>query len=84
VDVRVRIGRAFDGGGVVLTAEPAGGEEPVAFLWEVQDARPALADGNRVRFEFDPVEPTEKLVRLTAFTEAGCRAVFEERIETRG
>jgi len=84
VDVRVRIERAFDRGGVVMTAEPAGGEEPVAFLWEVQDARPALADGNRVRFEFDPVEPTEKLVRLTAFTEAGCRAVFEERIETRG
>jgi hypothetical protein len=66
---------------VFLTATPTGGEQPTAFLWEVQDAVPALSAGERVVLTFDPVEPTEKHVRLTAFNEQGCFDVFEKDID---
>ena len=86
-EVRTRLEIQREGGApdrVVLTAVPVDGEPPVAFLWEVQDARPALADGESVAFLFDPLEPTQKFVRLTAFTRDGCRSVLEQQIEIRG
>ena len=57
---------------IVLRAATPGGDQPVAFLWEVQDGIPSLAGGDTVAVTFEPVRPVEKLVRLTAFTEQGC------------
>ena len=68
---------------IVLTAVSSGNDRPVAFLWEVQDAVPFLADGVSAQFRFDPVEPPEKLVRLTAFTARGCTVTVERRIDIR-
>ena len=61
-------------------AVASGGDQPVAFLWEVQDGIPSVAGGDRVALRFDPAEPIEKLVRLTAFTEKGCTVTLEEVI----
>ena len=66
---------------VVLAAAVSGGDQPVAFLWEVQDGIPSVAGGDRVALRFDPAEPIEKLVRLTAFTEKGCTVTLEEVID---
>jgi hypothetical protein len=66
---------------VVLMAATAGGDQAVAFLWEVQDGIPSLSGGARVAVMFEPAEPVEKLVRLTAFTEKGCTVTVEEVID---
>jgi hypothetical protein len=66
---------------VELAAASSGGDQPVAFLWEVQDGIPSVAGGDRVTLRFDPAEPIGKLVRLTAFTEKGCTVTLEEVID---
>ena len=58
----------------------SGGDQPVAFLWEVQDGVLRSPEGKR-RDSPDPPEPIEKLVRLTAFTEGGCTVTLEEVID---
>lgn len=65
---------------VVLAAAVSGDDQPVAFLWEVQDGIPSVAGGAQVALGFDPAEPVEKLVRLTAFTEKRCTVTLEEDI----
>lgn len=65
---------------VELAAAASGDDQPVAFLWEVQDGVPSVAGGARVALGFDPVEPIEKRVRLTAFTEKRCTVTLEEVI----
>jgi hypothetical protein len=65
---------------VILEAAVSGADVAVAFLWEVQDGIPSVAGGERVGFTFDPVEPVEKLVRLTAYTDKGCTVSIEQTI----
>ena len=65
----------------MLTAAVSGGDRPVAFLWEIQDGIPSMAGGAQVAVKFDPLEPVEKLVRLTVFTEKGCTVTVEEVID---
>ena len=81
-DLEVKIGRegAFPDV-VVLMAATSGGDQPVAFLWEVQDGIPSVAGGAQVAVTFEPPEPVEKLVRLTAFTEKGCTVTDIEVID---
>jgi hypothetical protein len=83
-DVSLDLKIAHEGGALpeplTLTAIPSGSDAPVGFLWEVQDATPALANGEKVQFQFDPVEPVEKLVTLTAFTEDGCTVVLRQTL----
>ena len=66
---------------VTLAASVSGGDNPVAFLWEVQDGIPSVAGGEKVGFTFDPLEPTKKLVRLTAFTEKGCTVTIDRVLD---
>lgn len=61
----------------------SGGEVPVAFLWEIQDGSPSLSGEQQVSVRFDPMEPVDKRVRLTAFTANGCTVVVEETINLR-
>lgn len=65
---------------MVLAADPSGGDQPVAFLWEVQDGIPSEAGGARVALRFDAAEPSEKRVRLPGFTEKGCTVTLEQVI----
>ena len=57
------------------------GDQPVAVLWEVQDGIPTVAGGAQVALKFEPLEPVEKLVRLTAYTKKGCTVTIEEVID---
>ncbi|MET0886931.1 MAG: hypothetical protein ABWX92_10820, partial [Mycetocola sp.] len=66
---------------VELVAAVSGGDQPIAFLWEVQDGVPPVAGGERIILQFEPPEPVEKLVRLTAFTEKGCTVTIEQVID---
>ncbi|WP_026552442.1 hypothetical protein [Arthrobacter sp. H20] len=65
---------------VILEAAVFGADAPEAFLWEVQDGIPSVAGGERVELTFEPAEPVEKLVRLTAYTGKGCTVSIEQRI----
>jgi hypothetical protein len=66
---------------VVLAAAASGSDQSVAFLWEVQDGIPTVAGGAQVALKFEPLEPVEKLVRLTAYTKKGCTVTIEEVID---
>ena len=65
---------------IVLKVGTSGADQPAAFLWEVQDAKPTIANGEVVSLTFEPTEPVEKLVRLTAYTEKGCVVTLEQLI----
>jgi hypothetical protein len=81
-DLKLEIGR--DGvipDDVVLKARVSGGDSPDALLWEVQDGIPSLANDEAVTVRFDPTEPAEKLVRLTAFTKSGCVVTKERTVD---
>lgn len=69
-------------GPVTFIAAVPDGDVPVAFLWEVPDAVPPESGGEKFEVrEFAPVEPTVKLVRLTAFTEKGCSVTVQDRFD---
>ena len=59
----------------------AGDDRPVAFFWEIQDATPTVGNGDKVTAVFNPVEPVEKLVRVTAYTEKGCSVSREQLVD---
>lgn len=72
---------------MAFIADVAGANEPVAFLWEVQDGIPSVSGGEHVVAGFEPSEPADKLVRLTAFTVSGCAVTVERTfniLEPRG
>lgn len=64
----------FVDGWTQLTAVQSGNDKAVMFVWEVQDGIPAIISGFQAMISFDPVEPREKVVRLTGYTEKGCSA----------
>ncbi|WP_374454960.1 hypothetical protein [Nocardioides sp.] len=68
---------------VELRAEVTNGSVD-AFLWEVEEAEPSLANGDHVVVTFREVEPGPKSVRLTAYDERGCWAAFRTVIEIDG
>jgi hypothetical protein len=80
-DLKLEIRRkgAFPDAVVLIAA--TSGDQPVAFLWEVQDGIPSVAGGAQVVVKFEPPEPGQKLVRLTAFTEKGCTVTVEDVID---
>ena len=61
----------------------ASGVDPtsVFYFWEVADGMPSVANGATVSFGFEPVEPVQKLVRLTAYTAEGCFVTEELLID---
>lgn len=69
---------------VFVSARWDGNDAPQVFLWEVEDATPALANGEVAHFALTRQDRPEKRVRLVAFTEAGCAAVATEMINFRG
>jgi hypothetical protein len=65
---------------VTLTAVPTGQDQPAALLWEIQDGIPSIAGDQQVVLNFNPTEPVEKLVRLTAITDKGCTVTLDRKI----
>ncbi len=82
-DLTVEIGHEGQLPEVVFHAKVSDSESPVAFLWEVQDGVPALGGEPRILVSFDPIEPVEKLVRLTTVTKDGCVVVTERVVNLR-
>lgn len=64
---------------ITFKALVSGADQPAVFFWQIQDGHPSLSNNDAVSVQFDPVEPIQKLVILTVFTEKGC-AARDERI----
>ncbi|MEU4156362.1 hypothetical protein [Actinoplanes sp. NPDC026670] len=69
---------------VTLLAKPSGPAKAESFVWEVQDGTLGITNGLSTSMGFDPAEPAEKLVRLTAYTAEGCSASVVRAIKTGG
>ena len=83
-DLKAEIGReGVDPDPIVLTARTSGADQPASWFWEIQDGIPPLAGGDKVTVRFQPVEPIEKTVRLTVFTEEGCFVTVDKVINIR-
>jgi hypothetical protein len=81
-------GLEITGGGTpndfVLKASVSGGDVLTALVWEVQDGIPSIASGESISLRFEPVEPIQKLVRLTAITDKGCTVTIEQVVNIGG
>jgi hypothetical protein len=64
---------------IMVEVKASGASKPVHFTWEVQDCRPALANGTKATFQLNNREPAEKTIRLCAFTKEGCMVVTTRR-----
>lgn len=72
----------FEQNGLNFAATVGAGDEPVRFLWEIEDGRPAAAGGAEFDLRgFEPMDPPVKRVRLTIITERGCTKSVEKSIE---
>jgi hypothetical protein len=80
-DLMLKISQQVDGLTAILNVEPSGSDKPVAYLWEVQNGNPPISNGQKAGFTFTQSELTTKLVRLTAFTEKGCRVMVKDTID---
>ena len=63
-----------------LEAKASGNDKPIAYLWEVQDANPAMSNEEKARFTFSDLGSGVKDIRLIAYTEKGCRVMQTSRI----
>lgn len=75
LDLKLRIVKQQTENMLKLEAAASGSDQPVAFLWEVQDAVPAIAEGKGANFTIATREPPVKNIRLSAFTDKGCMTV---------
>lgn len=75
VDLKLEINKEPSENEVVLAATPSGNAQPVAYLWEVQDGIPPMSNEQKARFTFKEPELNTKYVRLTAYTQNGCRVI---------
>ena len=69
---------------VTLSAMSSGKDKPIAYLWEVQDAKPAMANLGKASFTFTGNSSGTKSVSVTAFfADNGCRVILKETIDVR-
>ena len=64
-----------------LSAVPTGTSLPVAYLWEVASGHPFIFHGESNDVTFFNIDLTQTHVRLTAFTDKGCRIVLDKIID---
>jgi hypothetical protein len=79
IDMQLKITKSL-ANGIALSVSASGNDKPVAFLWEVQDCRPAAAGGANAQFEIVQKLPLIKQIRLSAFTQDGCMVVLRDQI----
>lgn len=75
LDIVLDIVKKMNDNQLTLDVEASGNAKPTAWLWEVQDGTPLMANGKQTVFSLANVNEGEKQIRLTAFTDKGCRAV---------
>ena len=77
----LKIGKQLDGLTLSVNVTPSRSDIPVvAYLWEVQDANPAMANTQKAKFTFTSTDPKPKRIRVTAFTVEGCRVIQDDTI----
>ena len=81
VDLNLKIGKKLQGLDLTLSVKASGVDQPVAFLWEVQDAVPPLSNKKQANFTITSREPLIKVIQLTAFTEKGCSVIAIDQID---
>ena len=79
-DLRLEIIKELGSGEIMLQVVAQGATRPAFYTWELQDCMPLLAIGERVTFRVVTTQPTEKRIRLCAFTEDGCMMVVNDRV----
>ena len=80
-DIRLSISKRVDGMTAVLAVAASGSDSPVAFLWEIQDGKPAMTNAQNVTTVFTSNDPRTKLLSVTAFTKEGCRVTAADKID---
>ncbi len=78
LDLKLEITQQVDFPVAFLEVKPVGNDEPIAYLWEVQDAIPPMSNGQQTSFRFTQREPNIKTILLTAFTKDGCRFIQKD------
>ena len=81
LDLRLEIVKDIASGEIVLEVVAQGETQPAFFTWEVQDCMPLMQIGAKARFRIQTRQPSEKAIRLCAFTEDGCMMVVHDGIK---
>jgi hypothetical protein len=81
-EMTLKIDGSPDGRTVRLSVTATPAARGLTFLWEVQDATPAIGNGDTFTTTFNSFGT--KQVTVTAFTRAGCRATQSTTISIRG
>lgn len=84
LDLYLKIIKKVEGEQVLLDVQSSGNAEPTAYLWEVQDAAPALSDNKEALFTFRTGDAGNKTIRLTAFASKGCRVIATDTVKFGG
>ena len=80
-NLTLKVDSSVDVLAVTLKVTPSA-DPGLTYLWEVQDAKPAMGNGQSFKTTFNTFGT--KLVTVTAFTKAGCRVVQSTEISVRG
>ena len=83
VDMALKITPTVEGTTVTVDVTSSGSDEPVRFLWEVQDAIPPASNERKATFTPTNPEAVAMLVRLTAFTRRGCAVSVSQAVRLR-
>ncbi len=79
-----KINVEWSGDTVTLSVMSSGKDKPVAYLWEVQDGKPAMANLGKASFTFTGNRSGTKSISVTAFfADNGCRVILNETIAVR-
>jgi hypothetical protein len=80
VDLALRITKRLSESRLTLNVTASGNEQPVAFLWEVQDARPSVSGEKKAVFTLARRGQGIKRIRLTAYTGQGCMVAATDEV----
>ncbi len=75
MDLKLEISRKVGSNRASFDVAATGSDMPAAYLWEVQDGIPVLADTERADFTFELLKPATKYFQLSAYTKNGCRVM---------
>jgi hypothetical protein len=81
LDLELKINKKLGTQNITLSAVSSGKDKPTAYLWEVQDGIPGLSNEKVATFTFKTRTPATKIIRLTAYTENGCKVTTADTIK---
>ena len=79
--ISLKITKKLDGLTASLSVTASDGEQPVSYLWEVQDGKPAMSNAQNFTTTITSSDPLSKSVSVTGFTKQGCRVTAIDQID---